>query len=238
MDDDTDELLAEAEALGPATLHDPIAGSPDVFGSRAFFATATEVLLESTRARRELGGACFFVRKGDSVVLVGLARLSRGKAAEVAIQPSWGSVLWHTHPGRRFSLAAFSTPDIEGARVSRKPLLVIGYRTASPDVLGLTVATGLLRGGEDPLSERLLRMGVAAQICWPSGAIHPVRRFTPTPLQGALDEASFRVDRALGAASRAASSGGLGALSAKLAAKLTGALGDAKRRGGKGPGER
>jgi hypothetical protein len=237
MKDDVDEVLREAAELGKATLHDAIAGEPTMYGSAAFFEAAADALVESTRSKRELGGACYFTRKSGAVVLVGLTRRSDGKATQVAVRPSWGSVLWHTHPGMSFSLAAFSTPDIEGARVADRAMLVIGYTTASPDVLGLTTATDLLRGSKDPLTERLLRMGVAAQVCWPNGAIRPVRRFGRTPLQGALEDARFRVDSAIGAGSRAVTQSALGGLQTKLAAKLSSAITSAKQRR-KGSGER
>ena len=238
MNDDFDDLVAEANALGKATLHGTIAGTPEMCGSAAFFAAAEETLIASTRDERELGGACYFVQKDGAVVLVGLSQRSDGKATHVAVRPSWGSVLWHTHPGMSFSLAAFSTPDIVGARIADRPLLVIGYRTASPDVLGLTTATEIVRGGKDPLTDRLMRMGVAVQVCWPNGKICPVRHYTRTPLQGALDDASFRVDSVLGAASRALTSSGLGGLSAKLWGTLSSALAEAKGRARKGSGEK
>lgn len=238
MKDDLDELLKEANELGKATLHEPIAGTPEVCGSAAFFEAAADALVESTRSKRELGGACYFTRKGDAVVLVGLARRSDGKATHVNVRPSWGSILWHTHPGMSFSLAAFSTPDIEGARIADRALLVIGYTAASPDVLGLTTAADVLRGSKDPLTDRLLRVGVSAQVCWPNGDIRPVRHFTRTPLQGALEDASFRVDSALGKASRAVAPSALGALQSKLVDKLSRAITTAKQRGRKGPGER
>lgn len=235
MKDDVDELLKEAQGLGKATLHEPIAGTPEVYGSGAFFEAAAEMLVESTRMKRELGGACHFVRKGDAVVLVGLARRSDGKASHVAVRPSWGSILWHTHPGMSFSMAAFSTQDIDGARVANRAMLVIGYAAASPDVLGLTTVTDLLRGSRDPLTDRLLRMGIAAQVCWPDGTIRPVRHFTRTALQGTLEDASFRVDSALGAASRAVTKSALGALQGKLADSLSRAISSAKGRSKRGP---
>ncbi len=237
MADDLDDLVKEAHEMGKASRHDPIAGTPEVRGSAAFFEAAAELLVESTRIKRELGGACYFVRKGDLVILVGLVRCSDGKATHVAVRPSWGSVLWHTHPGMSFSLAAFSEPDIEGARIANRPLLVIGYKSASPDVIGLTTAVDLLRGSDDRWNDRLLRMGVSAQICWPNGVIRPIRHHTRTPLQGAIEDASLRVDTVLGKAARAVSASSLGGFQAKLAATLSSAITSAKQTG-KGPGKR
>jgi hypothetical protein len=221
MPDEFDALMAEAQELGKATLHDHLPGPLDLYGSAAFFASATETLLESTRQERELGGACYFVRSGDALVLVGLKRCSNGKATHVAVHPTWGSVLWHTHPGLSFSIAAFSDEDLVGARETDRPLLVIGYRSASPDVLGLTVAAGLLRGRDDEVTERLLRLGVAVQVCWPSGEVHPVRRYRQQGIRKALDEASFHVDRVLGAAARTMQPAAVKTLGGKLRRALS-----------------
>ena len=69
MADDFDELHREAKELGRATLSEYIAGTPDVYGSAAFFASATETLLQSTMKKRELGGACYFVQQRGAIVL-------------------------------------------------------------------------------------------------------------------------------------------------------------------------
>jgi hypothetical protein len=216
MADDFDELMNEADELGDATLHDYVAGTPDVYGSAAFFASATETLIESTRNKRELGGACYFVRKRGAIVLVGLREMARGTGSHVAINPVWGSVLWHTHPGLSFSIAAFSGPDLDGARAADRPLLVIGYKSASPDVLGLTKAAEIVAGGRDDVTERLLRMGVAARICWPNGEVRPVRRYRREGYRRVIDEATFQVDRAIGAAARTVEPASLRALGGKL----------------------
>ena len=134
----------------------------------------------------------------------------------VPIDPEWGAILWHTHPGLRGSLAAFSIEDLDVAKRSQKPLLVIGFGGLSPDVLTtLTLPFGLrafiasagLKGllaleKKGVLRDRLLRLGVAARVCWPSGAIQPVLRANATPFQAALDEMSFAVDRGVGAVER------------------------------------
>lgn len=226
MVDDDERLAAEAEQLGRASLYQPIVGTPELYGSAAFFAAATERLVESTVEDHELGGACYFVRKDRDVVLVGLRCLAQGGAEHVAIDPSWGSVLWHTHPGLRFSLAAFSGPDFEGARRAGRPLLVIGYRSVSPDALGLTYALGVARERDDALTERLLRLGVSARVCWPDGAVRPVRRWRAGGLREIVDDVTFHIDRAVGAAARQLE----GPSMRELSGKLRGLLGDARQR--------
>ncbi len=200
--DDFDRLAVEAQLLGKATLHPCIEGTPEIYGSGAFFATATELLVQSTREERELGGACYCVERGKAIVLVGLERKSRGNAKQVAVDPRWGSVLWHTHPGLSFSIAAFSGPDMEGARVADRPLLVIGYRSASPDVLGITQAASMLGDGDHTMLDKLLRLGVAARVCWPNGTVRPVRRYQASGLREVVDDATFQIDRVIGVAAR------------------------------------
>ena len=68
-------------------------------------------------------------------MLVGLTRQMTGEPGRVPVDPTWGSVLWHTHPGLRGSLAAFSIEDLEVARRADKPLLVIGFGGLSPEVI-------------------------------------------------------------------------------------------------------
>jgi hypothetical protein len=187
-----------------------------LLGSRAFFRRAAEELVVSTRTSRELAGACFLKEDRGVVTLVGLRREQSGQPGRVAIDPSWGAVLWHTHPGLRGSLAAFSLEDLEVAKQSGKPLLVIGFVGFSLDVLstlalpfGLRAALaaggikGLLaleKSGRIPT--RLLEYGVGARVCWPSGTIQPVRRKHAPPWQQAVDEMSFAFDRGVGAVER------------------------------------
>jgi hypothetical protein len=193
-------------------------GEPALYGTKAFFRMAAEQLSLSTRFGLELAGACYARRtKGGKTVLVGLKRGGSGLPGRVAISPQWGSILWHTHPGLRLSLAAFSAPDLEAARRSKRPLLVIGFGGLSPDVLStLTLPLGkkglLLSGGlkgllalekSGKLKERLLRLGVAARVCYPDGTIQPVLRYRATPLTHALDDMSFAIDRSVGAIERA-----------------------------------
>ena len=125
-------------------------------------------------------------------------------------------MLWHTHPGLRGSLAAFSVEDLEVAKQAGKPLLVIGFVGFSLDVLstlalpfGLKAALaaggikGLLaleKSGRIPT--KILESGVGARVCWPSGAIRPVRREHAPPWQQAVDDMSFAFDRGVGAVER------------------------------------
>ena len=187
-----------------------------LYGSEEFFARAAEELMTSTQVGLELAGAAFARPKKGRTVLVGLKRMTTGQPGRVPIDPDWGAILWHTHPGLRGSLAAFSIEDLDVAKRSQKPLLVIGFGGLSPDVLTtLTLPFGLrafiasagLKGllaleKKGVLRDRLLRLGVAARVCWPSGAIQPVLRANATPFQAALDEMSFAVDRGVGAVER------------------------------------
>ncbi|HEY4220127.1 MAG TPA: hypothetical protein VGO62_02270 [Myxococcota bacterium] len=187
-----------------------------LYGSPQFFARAAEELLASTQHGLELAGAAFAKKQGGRTVLVGLMRNTTGQPGRVGIDPDWGSILWHTHPGLRGSLAAFSIEDLDVAKRSQKPLLVIGFGGLSPDVLStLTLPFGLrafvasagLKGllaleKHGVLRDRLLRLGVAARVCWPSGVIQPVLRRNATPLEAALDEMSFALDRGVGAVER------------------------------------
>jgi hypothetical protein len=202
MTDDFERVAKEARLLGKATLWPSIDDKPEVFGSGAFFASATEVLLESTRDERELGGACYCVERDGKLVLVGLSKRSRGDAKTVSIDPDWGAILWHTHPGLSFSVAAFSMGDLEGASDTGRPLLVIGYRFGSPDSTGLTQAVAMGLGMHDEILERLLRVGVAARVCWPDGEVRAVRRYLGAGVQEVVDDASFQIDRAVGVAAR------------------------------------
>ncbi len=215
------ERTAQAQAREGAIQPDattalvPRAESP-LFGARAFFERAAEELMTSTQHGLELAGVAFARRRGGRTVLVGLKRETTGQPGRVAIDPDWGTILWHTHPGLRGSLAAFSIEDLEVARRAQRPLLVIGFGGLSPEVLTtLTLPFGLraflasagVKGlmaleKRGVLKDRLLKLGVAARVCWPSGAIQPILRNNATPLQAALDEMSFTVDRGVGAVER------------------------------------
>jgi hypothetical protein len=187
-----------------------------IYASQAFFDRAAEELMTSTQHALELAGAAFARQKDGRTLLVGLKRETAGQQGRVAIDPEWGSILWHTHPGLRGSLAAFSIEDLDVARRANKPLLVIGFGGLSPDVLStLTLPFGLrafvasaaVKGllsleKRGVLKDRLLRAGVAARVCWPSGQIQPVLRANATPFQAALDEMSFALDRGVGAVER------------------------------------
>lgn len=208
-------------AVANARLDVAVVGERPLFGSKAFFARAAEELFESTAHGLELAGAVLTRggRKvaGDHAQLVGLSRRNCGQPGRVAIDPAWGALLWHTHPGLRGSLAAFSSEDLDAAKQARRPLLVIGFGGLSPDVVTtLTLPIGLkgllLSAGikglmtlekSGALQRRLLALGVAARVCYPSGRIQPVLRSSSTPLQAALDDMSFAIDRGVGAVERA-----------------------------------
>ena len=187
-----------------------------LYGSRAFFRRAAEELVTSTKTGRELAGVCFVQERNHRVVLVGLKREVAGAPGRVPIDATWGSVLWHTHPGLKGSLAAFSIEDLEVAKQSGKPLLVIGFVGFSLDVLstlavpfglkailasaGIKGLLALEKSGRIPT--KLLELGVGARVCWPSGNIQPVLRANPAPWQAAVDDMAFALDRGVGAVER------------------------------------
>jgi hypothetical protein len=187
-----------------------------LYGSKAFFRRAAEELVLSTRTGRELAGSCYLKEKDGRVLLVGLKREVSGMPGRVPIDPTWGAALWHTHPGLKGSLAAFSLEDLDVARQSNKPLLVIGFVGFSLDVLstlalpfglkaalasgGIKALLALERSGKVPT--KLLEYGVGARVCWPRGTIQPVMRQGATPFQAAVDDMSFALDRGVGAVER------------------------------------
>jgi hypothetical protein len=184
--------------------------------SPRFFADAAEQLLASTQMTQELAGAVFVLERPRGPVLVGLKREMAGKPGRVAIDPTWGEVLWHTHPGLRGSLAAFSSEDLEVAKQTNKPLLVIGFGGLSIDVLstlampfglralliGAAVKGVLSLEKAAKFQPRLLQLGVAARVCYPDGTIALVRRTKPHPLSAAIEQMSFALDRGVGAMER------------------------------------
>jgi hypothetical protein len=217
LPDEKNERLARRGALAKdATTALVPRGNGALFGSASFFARAAEELVLSTELGLELAGVAYSRVRGGRTVLVGLKREMTGQPGRVPIDPSWGGVLWHTHPGLRASLAAFSQEDLHVAKQSNKPLLVIGFSGLSPDVLStlampfglraMVVAAGvkgilsLEKSGR--LRRRLLSMGVAARVCWPSGVIQPVLRTNPQPLRAAFDDVAFALDSGVGAVER------------------------------------
>lgn len=205
------------EAVGRASLSLAPRRESTLYATRAFFRRAAEELIVSTRHGLELAGAAYARETEDGrTVLVGLVRKGTGKPGRVALSPSWGQILWHTHPGLRGSLAAFSDEDLRAAELSGRPLLVIGFGGLSPDVVttlgmpfglkGFLVSSGLkgLMALEKTgkLESRLLRLGVAARVCYPSGHIERVARARASPLVHALDDVSFLIDRSVGAVER------------------------------------
>ena len=91
--------------------------------------------------RRELAGPVVAREEQGQCLLVGLAEREMGEHRHVRVSADWGSVLWHTHPGLSGTIAAFSEEDLEVARTSGRPLLVIGYGSLSVEVLSNSVAT-------------------------------------------------------------------------------------------------
>jgi hypothetical protein len=217
--DGADTLRGEvAVPAGASTAARALVGgrTPPVWASAAFFRRAAEELVTSTRTGRELAGACYVLEHGGRTTLVGLRREMSGEPGRVGIDPSWGAVLWHTHPGLKGSLAAFSLEDLEVARRSGRPLLVIGFVGFSLDVLstlalpfgwraalasaGIKGLLALEKSGRLPTT--LLELGVGARVCWPSGLIRPVLRRGAPPWRQAVDDVSFAVDRGIGAIER------------------------------------
>lgn len=210
--------VAEARrtAVARASLSLTLRGERPLFGSQSFFRRAADELFVSTSHGLELAGALYARQTHGRTLLVGLTRKASGLPGRVTVDPSWGSLLWHTHPGLRGSLAAFSNEDVECAKKARKPLLVIGFGGLSPDVLStLSLPLGLKAlllsaGIKGVLSLEklghlrlgLLRLGVAARVCYPSGRIQPVLRAGAAPWRHALDEVSFSIDRTVGAIER------------------------------------
>lgn len=204
------------DAIGPASLTHALIGERPLFGSQAFFRRAADELFVSTTHGLELAGAVYARPAAGRTLLLGLTRKSTGRPGLVAVQPGWGSLLWHTHPGLRGSLAAFSSQDVECARQAQKPLLVIGFGGLSPDVIStLTLPLGirglLLSAGIKGVlaMEKLghlrlgiLRLGVAARVCYPTGKIQPVLRAGAPPWRQAFEEMSFSIDKTVGLVER------------------------------------
>jgi hypothetical protein len=208
---------APVEAMAKASLALAPRRESALYGTRAFFRRAAEELLVSTRHGLELAGAAYARETEDGrTVLVGLVRKGTGKPGRVALSSSWGQILWHTHPGLRGSLAAFSDEDLKAAAASERPLLVIGFGGLSPDVVttltlpfglkGFLVSSGvkglLALEKTGKLESRLLRLGVAARVCYPTGHIDKVARLRASPLVHALDDMSFIIDKSVGAVER------------------------------------
>ena len=187
-----------------------------LYGTRAFFKAAAEQLVVSTKHGLELAGACFTDEHKGRVILTGLSRKGSGRPGRVAIDSRWGGVLWHTHPGLKGSLAAFSNEDLGAAKQAKKPLLVIGFGGLSPDVLStaalpLGIRAFLIAGGvkailslerRGKLQERLLDLGVSARVCYPDGTIKQVVRLNASPLRLAFEDVSFLIDKSVGSVER------------------------------------
>ena len=200
-----------------ATLNFVISEPGPLPGSESFFDSAAAMLKKSTKEQRELAGAASARKTDGGLVLEGLELKRTGMEKGVAVQSDWGSVNWHTHPGLKGSLAAFSQADLDAAKATERPLLVIGYSGLSPEVLSmLALALGkrtpLLIGGSvlgmmylerhGFVNTPLLALGVAARICYPDGSIHPVARDGAGLTRKKLDELGFFLDKSAGSLGR------------------------------------
>ena len=187
-----------------------------LYGTQEFFTQALLLLKKSTRMRRELAGPVVAREEQGQCLLVGLAEREMGEHRHVRVSADWGSVLWHTHPGLSGTIAAFSEEDLEVARTSGRPLLVIGYGSLSVEVLS-TIALPLgkraffisagLKGlmwleNQEMVPTRLLEKGVAVRICYPDGTIKPVLRAQASPSAQAMSEVGFIIDKSVGALER------------------------------------
>ena len=211
-----ENAVQKSTALQRGSLSIAIRNEPALYGTKRFFRLAAKQLMVSTQHGLELAGACYADSFLDRTLLVGLSRKSSGRPGRVAINPRWGSILWHTHPGLKGSLAAFSAEDLEAAKKGKKPLLVIGYGGLSPDVLStiglpLGLRGMLLAGGVKALLSlekrgrlrgRLLSLGVAARVCYPNGKIRPVLHNQAGPLRHAYEDVAFLIDQAVGGVER------------------------------------
>jgi hypothetical protein len=214
--DDDSAPRAEGRVSGQMSLSLRVRTERPLFGTQRFFERAAEELLASTEHGIELAGAVYTREVEGQVALVGLKRCASGAPGRVPVDPSWGRILWHTHPGLKGSLAAFSQEDLIAARESKRPLLVIGFGGLSPEVVTtLTLPLGLkamvLSAGikglmalekEGRLRARLLKMGVAARVCYPSGRIQPVYHMSRSPMGRAVEEMSFAIDKGVGTMER------------------------------------
>lgn len=215
-DTTTEMEHVEFDTIASASLTHAPRGERPLFGSQEFFRRAADELYVSTTHGLELAGAVYAQPAAERTYLLGLTRKSTGRPGLVAIQPGWGALLWHTHPGLRGSLAAFSSQDVECARQANKPLLVIGFGGLSPDVIStLTLPLGvrglLLSAGMKGvlameklghLRLGLLRLGVAARVCYPSGKIQPVLRAGAPPWRQAYEDMSYSIDKTVGMVER------------------------------------
>ena len=146
----------------------------------------------------------------------GVSRARNGRTQTREGLSRLGSVLWHTHPGLSGTIAAFSEEDLEVARTSGRPLLVIGYGSLSVEVLS-TIALPLgkraffisagLKGlmwleNQEMVPTRLLEKGVAVRVCYPDGTIKPVLRAQASPSAQAMSEVGFIIDKSVGALER------------------------------------
>ena len=183
-----------------------------LYGSKEFFTEAISILKQSTQKKAELAGAVVAEERNGQFLLVGLTQKEMGSQRYVMVQSDWGSLLWHTHPGFSGTIAAFSEDDLQVAKTSGRPLLVIGYGSLSVEVLS-TLALPLgrraffisagLKGlmwleNQDKIPTRLLEKGVAIRVCYPDGVIKPVLRMGSGPAERAVGDVGFMLDKSVG----------------------------------------
>lgn len=200
----------------------PVRHQHTLYATQTFYEDAARELILATQGGVETSGAVLVEDRGfgKNPLLVGLQRMTSGKTGNVPVEPSWGSVLWHTHPGLRGSLAAFSSQDLEASRLANRPLLVVGFSGLSLDVLSTLLfpfgKKGMILGASikgllsldkrgrlnQAETARLLAHGVVARVCYPDGTIYAVCRAEASPWQAAVDDMAFTVDSAVGAVER------------------------------------
>lgn len=190
----------------------PTAGA--AAGDQAFWQRAVEELVEAKRSKREFAGSVYTEKRGDTLVLTGLHRCAVGPIGGVLLDPSWGSLLWHTNHGLLSAVSAFSDADTKSARQANRPLVTICTSALSPAMAAnvlfpmgmrpLMVAgaiKGLLaldtRRKGKPL---MLGRAVASRIVYPNGLVAPVEHWDASLPRDVYDRAAFAVDKTLGKA--------------------------------------
>ena len=183
-------------------------------GERAFWERAEEELVESRRADLEFAGAVYAEQRDDVLVLSGLHRRAVGAPGTVALDPSWGSLLWHTRPGLLSSLSAFSDADAKAARRVDRPLITVSHTALSPSMAAnvlfpvgarsLMLVAGLR--GLLALDRRrkgtpmLLGRALAARVVYPGGEVALVEHLNASLPRELFDRTAFAVDQRLGKA--------------------------------------
>ena len=153
-----------------------------------------------------------------ALVLTGLNRRAVGEPGKLTVDPTWGSLLWHTRPGMMSAVAAFSDRDRKLARQLGRPLITISHTALSPTaaaslVFPVGVRTLMLAAGLKGLlaldrkrkgTPLLLGRAAAARVVYPGGAVEAVEHAGATLPREVFDRAAFNVDQALGQVERKA----------------------------------